>query len=104
MLEQRRNTIEEYTKARYVAGVAREFELRRERCAVLRDGKRRLETAYLGGGTPSQLEGYRPGTRHLVIVVKATDDFTAFDPEEHGHLGDFIILTDASLPRSYEAQ
>lgn len=56
-----------------------------------------------GLGTPAQLEGYRPGTRHLVIVIKATDDFTAFDPEEHGHLGGFIIQTDKSLPRSYEA-
>ena len=56
-----------------------------------------------GLGTPAQLEGYRPGTRHLVIVVKATDDFAAFDPEEHGHLGDFIIQTDKSLPRSYES-
>jgi len=43
-------------RARYVAGVRREFSLRRERCAVLRDGRRRLETAYLGGGTPSLLE------------------------------------------------
>jgi oxygen-independent coproporphyrinogen-3 oxidase len=43
-------------RARYVAGVAREFELRRERCAVLREGRRPLRTAYLGGGTPSQLE------------------------------------------------
>ena len=56
-----------------------------------------------GLGTPAQLEGFRPGTRRLVIVVKAVDDFTAFDSEEHGHLGDFIIQTDKALPRSYEA-
>jgi oxygen-independent coproporphyrinogen-3 oxidase len=43
-------------RARYVAGVAREFDLRRETCPVLRDGRRELRTAYLGGGTPSQLE------------------------------------------------
>ena len=56
-----------------------------------------------GLGTPAQLEGFRPGTRHLVVVIKATDDFASFDAEEHGHLGDFIIQTDKSLPRSYEA-
>ena len=39
-----------------VAGVVREMDLRRDRCAVLRDGRRELRTAYLGGGTPSQLE------------------------------------------------
>lgn len=43
-------------RARYVEGVRREFEMRLDRCAVLRDGRRLLETAYLGGGTPSQLE------------------------------------------------
>ena len=56
-----------------------------------------------GLGTPGQLDVYRPGTRRLIIVTKATDDFTTFDAEEHGALGDFIILTDKSLPRSYEA-
>ncbi len=56
-----------------------------------------------GLGTPAQLEIYRPGTRRLIIVTKATDDFTTFDAEEHSNLGDFVILTDKSLPRSYES-
>lgn len=43
-------------RARLVAAVVREFDLRREACAVLRDGGRPLRTAYVGGGTPSTLE------------------------------------------------
>lgn len=43
-------------RERFVDGVLRELALRRERCPTLADGRRRLETAYLGGGTPSQLE------------------------------------------------
>jgi len=40
----------------YVDAVLAEFALRRERCALLTGGGRRLGTAYLGGGTPSLLE------------------------------------------------
>jgi oxygen-independent coproporphyrinogen-3 oxidase len=43
-------------RRRTVAAMVREFELRRERCAILRDRGRVLETVYVGGGTPSQLE------------------------------------------------
>lgn len=43
-------------RAAYVRGVLREFELRRERCPSLGGAGRPLATAYLGGGTPSQLE------------------------------------------------
>ena len=42
-------------RRRYVRAVCRELELRGEACRML-DGHRKLETAYLGGGTPSQLE------------------------------------------------
>ncbi len=55
-----------------------------------------------GLGTPAQLEGYRPGTQSLIVVTKATEDFTTFDAEEIGPLGDFIILTDKTLPRTFE--
>ena len=54
-----------------------------------------------GLGTPDQLEGYRPGTRRLVVVIDPVDDITSFDIERFGALGDFIILTDALVPRSY---
>ena len=43
-------------RRRTVRAMVREFALRRDRCGILRDGRRPLETAYVGGGTPSQLE------------------------------------------------
>lgn len=43
-------------RADFVDGVLAEFTLRRRRCSLLAAGKRRLGTAYLGGGTPSLLE------------------------------------------------
>lgn len=43
-------------RRRFVDGVLAEFALRRSVCAALSSGKRRLATAYLGGGTPSELE------------------------------------------------
>ena len=55
-----------------------------------------------GWGTPTQLQGYRPGTRRLIVIIKAVEDIETFDAEQYGDLGDFVILTDESLPRSYE--
>lgn len=43
-------------RRRLVAGMIQELALRRERCAALAAGRRPLATAYVGGGTPSQLE------------------------------------------------
>jgi uncharacterized iron-regulated protein len=54
-----------------------------------------------GTGTPEQLERYRPGTPRLVVAIRPADTFTSFDPERFEGLGDFVILTDARLPRSY---
>ena len=48
-------------------------------------------------GTPEKVEFYRPGTRSLVVHMDIEDDFTTFDPEEHGGRGDFVILADKSL-------
>ncbi len=42
-------------RSRYVDAVVREFELRRQACPTVRGG-RLLETVYVGGGTPSELE------------------------------------------------
>jgi len=44
------------TRIRYVDGVLAEFALRRQGCEILSAGRRHLETCYLGGGTPSELE------------------------------------------------
>lgn len=57
-----------------------------------------------GTGTPEHLIQYRPGTRMLIISVQSVDDPTAFDAEEHTGLGDFVVLGDASLPRTYETR
>ena len=54
-----------------------------------------------GTGTPEHLIQYRPGTRFMVITMKTTDDINTFDQEEHAGMGDFVILGDASLPRTY---
>lgn len=42
-------------RSRYVDSVVKEFDLRWQACPVLQGG-RQLETAYVGGGTPSELE------------------------------------------------
>lgn len=40
----------------FVEGAVQEMELRLAACPTLRQGRRPLQTAYLGGGTPSRLE------------------------------------------------
>lgn len=57
-----------------------------------------------GTGTPEHLSQYRPGTRMLIISVQSVDDPTIFDPDEHTGLGDFVVLGDVSLPRTYETR
>ncbi len=57
-----------------------------------------------GTGTPEHLMQYRPGTRMLIISVQSVDDPTSFDLEEHTGLGDFVVLGDAALPRTYETR
>jgi uncharacterized iron-regulated protein len=48
-----------------------------------------------GTGTPEALAHYRPGTRALLVAARPAEDPTVFDPEAHGGLGDFVILTRA---------
>lgn len=43
-------------RARYGEDLARELQLRSERCAILGERSRPLDSAYFGGGTPSLLE------------------------------------------------
>ena len=57
-----------------------------------------------GTGTPEHLVQYRPGTRILIISVQSVDDPSTFDPAEHTGLGDFVVLGDASLPRTYDTR
>ncbi len=51
-------------------------------------------------GTPEHLVKYKSGAKFLVVTIKYEDDFRNFDPEKHGAIGDFVVLTDASAPRS----
>ncbi len=51
-------------------------------------------------GTVEHLLKYRPKTRVLVVTMRYEDDFTNFDKAKHTNLGDFVILTDAKVPRS----
>ncbi len=56
-----------------------------------------------GTGIPEHLIEYRPGTRMLIVSVEPVEDITVFDAESHANLGDFVILTDESLPRTFDA-
>lgn len=51
-------------------------------------------------GVAEMLKAYRPQARSLTVVVIADDDCDAFR-EEHKGKGDFVLLTDANLPRSH---
>ena len=51
-------------------------------------------------GTPEHLERYVKGVRYLVVTIRYEDEFRCFDPEKHGELGDFVVLTGGSQPRS----
>lgn len=51
-------------------------------------------------GTVEQLLRYRPNTKIIVITMRYEEDFKNFDKAKHTDLGDYIVLTDAKLPRS----
>jgi uncharacterized iron-regulated protein len=51
-------------------------------------------------GTPEHLLKYAPKTKFLVVTMRYEENFTNFDKAKHAHLGDFVILTDAKVPRS----
>ncbi len=51
-------------------------------------------------GTVEHLLRYRPASRALVVTARYEDDFRTFDKEKHTGIGDFVVLTDASQPRS----
>ncbi|MEM6644978.1 MAG: ChaN family lipoprotein [Bacteroidota bacterium] len=56
-----------------------------------------------GSGIPDHLERYRPGTRTLIVTMRPHSNIDDFDKEQFTNVGDFVILTDAALPRSYES-
>jgi uncharacterized iron-regulated protein len=53
-------------------------------------------------GAAEQLLTFSPKAKVLVITMRSEDDFTKFDKTKHTDLGDFVILTDAKVPRSFK--
>jgi uncharacterized iron-regulated protein len=57
-----------------------------------------------GLGILDHLRRYRPGTATLVVTMVSEKSFPDFDAKEMTGLGDFVIVTDPALPRSYTAE
>jgi len=53
-------------------------------------------------GTAEQLLKFRPKAKFLVVTMRYVEDFTKFDKTKHENLGDFVILTDSKVPRSFK--
>ena len=53
-------------------------------------------------GTAEQVLKINPKTKILVVTMRYEDEFTKFDKAKHDNLGDFVILTDAKVPRSFK--
>jgi uncharacterized iron-regulated protein len=51
-------------------------------------------------GTVEHLIAYRPKTKVIVVTMRYEADFRTFDEAKHTGLGDFVILTDSTAPRS----
>lgn len=54
-------------------------------------------------GIVDHLKRYRPGVDVVVVTMRASKEFPKWDGEKYKNLGDFVIVTDEKLPRSYEA-
>lgn len=53
-------------------------------------------------GTAEQLLKLNPKAKILVVTMRYENDFTKFEKAKHENLGDFVILTDAKIPRSFK--
>lgn len=51
-------------------------------------------------GTVEHLLRYRPKAKVIVVTMRYEDDFQNFDKTKFENAGDFVILTDAKVPRS----
>lgn len=54
-------------------------------------------------GILEHLERYRPETSVVVVTMLSAESFPRFDSENMIGLGDFVVVTDPELPRSYSA-
>ena len=52
-------------------------------------------------GTVEQLQHYAPSAKSLVVSIFYDKDFPAFNQEKHVGLGDFVIITDPAIERSF---
>lgn len=50
----------------------------------------------------TQLKNYSPKTKSLVISAGSTDSFPDINWDEFKHLGDYIIITDPAVAKTYE--
>jgi uncharacterized iron-regulated protein len=55
-----------------------------------------------GFAVVTQLQNYRPQTRSLVISSGSDEAFPNIQWEQYKHLGDFIIITDPQVPKTYK--
>lgn len=53
-------------------------------------------------GTAEQLLKLNRSAKVLVVTMRSEDDFTKFDKTKYENTGDFVILTDAKVPRSFK--
>lgn len=53
-------------------------------------------------GTAEHLQRLQPTAKILVVTMRTEEDYTKFDRAKHSNLGDFVILTDAKMPRSFK--
>ena len=51
-------------------------------------------------GTIEHLLKYSPKSKSLVVTMRYDENFANFDKAKYSNLGDFVILTDAKVPRS----
>ncbi len=57
-----------------------------------------------GTGIPEHLNRYFPGVRRVIVSVRPAEDIEGFDPGTHAGLGDFVVLTDEALPRTFTSR
>lgn len=76
---------------------------------VLKSRKNALAVHLNGGfhtenrlGTVEHLLKYNPKARVVVVTIKSAQNFPDFDPAKDANAGDFVILTDPKLPRSFK--
>lgn len=53
-------------------------------------------------GTAEQFLKLNPKAKIIIVTMHYEADFTKFDKARHENLGDFVILTDAKIPRSFQ--